>query len=655
MEDGNKQNITISVRRLVEFILSSGNLDNREGRRDALDAMQQGSRLHKKIQKSMGVGYSAEVPLSITVEEQRDGTDFSLCIEGRADGIFTNDDGITVIDEIKGVYREVSRIEEPVPVHRAQAMCYAYMYLMGNKKAEKTDAVAAEARAEKSDAMAAKAGEEQSDVAVAEALTTENGEPIQIGIRLTYSNLESDTTRYFEEIHTYESLRTWFTDLTHEYFKWAAWQYHWNERRNESIKKLQFPFEYRPGQKDLVSGVYRTILRKKKLFIEAPTGVGKTISTVFPTVKSMGEGLTEKIFYVTAKTITRTVAEETFRILDSQGLAFKLVTLTAKDKVCVLDKPDCNPDSCERACGHYDRVNDAVFDLLTNETGISRDLILAYAEKHCVCPFEMCLDVTLWADGVICDYNYVFDPNVYLRRFFANEEPRDYCFLIDEAHNLVERAREMYSATLIKQSFLDIKRMVKESNQSFVRCLEQCNTDLLRMKRECDECEVLAEIDGFALHLMKLMTEFDEFLQERINPADKEQILLFYLDVRHFLHMYELLDDNYIIFADYNEEEQFRLRLMCMDPSKNLKTCLEKGRSAVFFSATLLPISYYREQLGGEAEDYAIYAPSPFLPERRLLMIGKDVSTKYTRRGVGVTSSALPASVFLRARICVTP
>ncbi len=584
--------IKISVRNLVEFILRSGDLDNREGRRDAMDAMQQGSKLHRKLQKSMGSGYQAEVPLSLTVTEHSGGTEFELCIEGRADGIFSGEDGI-LIDEIKGVYREINRIEAPVPVHRAQAMCYACMY------------------------------------------AREKGPEIiknRIGIRLTYCNLESEAVKYFEEMFEVQELDAWFERLTEEYCKWAAWQYHWRISRDESIRSLTFPFPYRQGQKELVTGVYRTILRKKKLFIEAPTGVGKTISTVFPAVKSMAEGLTEKIFYTTAKTITRTVAEDAFRILREQGMKFMLVTLTAKEKICILEKPDCNPVACERAHGHYDRVNDAVFDMLSHETEISRELISRYAEKHCVCPFEMCLDVTLWADGIICDYNYIFDPNVFLRRFFMNEKPQDYVFLIDEAHNLVERAREMYSAALYKQTFLEIKRLVKEKNKKFTKLLELCNTDLLQMKRSCDECEVFADIDGFAVHLMRMMTEFDEFLQERLDPAEKENIFRFYLDVRHFLHMYELLDENYLIFADYDEEEKFRLRLMCMDPSKNIKACIEKGRSAVFFSATLLPIQYYRDQLGGGEDDYAVYAPSPFETDKRLLMLAKDVSTKYTRR-----------------------
>lgn len=599
------KNIRISVRSLVEFILRSGDLDNTKDRSDP-DAMQAGGRLHRKLQKQMGANYSAEVPLSITVPVIREDISFELTIEGRADGIISNNtirDDFSVlvfeegeetppeitIDEIKGVYLDLTHLTEPIGVHRAQAMCYAYIYAT-------------------------------------------KYEHQRIGIQMTYCNLETETLKYFQETLTYKELSQWFDHLVDEYAKWAVWQLKWTDQRNAAIKALDFPFLYREGQKDLVTGVYKTVLRKKKLFIEAPTGVGKTISTVFPTVKAMGEGIVEKIFYLTAKTITRTVAEDTFRLLGSSGLDLKTVTITAKEKVCILDKPDCNPGACPRAKGYFDRVNDAVYDLLTNENDISREHIISYAKKHCVCPFEMGLDVTLWSDAIICDYNYVFDPNVYLRRFFMNDKQCDYVFLIDEAHNLVDRAREMYSAVLYKEDFLEVKRLIKDKSAKLAKHLENCNSDLLKLRRDCDEFEVLENVDGFVMHLISLMTEYETFLQEGFITEGKEEILRLYMDIRHFLSMYELHDDNYTIYTDY-EEERFRMKLQCMDPSKNLLACLDKGRSAVLFSATLLPINYYMEQLGGKKEeDYAVYAPSSFLPENRLIMIGNDVSTKYTRR-----------------------
>lgn len=579
--------VKISVRNLVEFIFRSGDLDNRHGGRREADAMQEGSRIHRKIQKQMGASYTAEVPLSITLPVTKGDTEFLLVVEGRADGIIKED--MVTIDEIKGMYMDLEYLPEPVPVHKAQAMCYAYIYALQNEL----------------------------DI---------------IGIRMTYCNLDTEDKKYFEETLEFSVLSTWFENLIKEYAKWAVWQIEWSRTRNSSIKEIDFPFHYREGQKKLVSDVYITILRSKRLFIEAPTGVGKTISTVFPAIKAMGEGLTGKLFYLTAKTITRTVAEETKQLLTEKGLLLKAVTITAKDKICILDKADCNPDNCPRAKGHFDRVNEAVFDLLVSEDDISREKILYFAEKHNVCPFEMCLDTATWADMIICDYNYVFDPNVYLKRFFQNEKKNDYVFLIDEAHNLVDRAREMYSAVLVKEEILQVKRLVKGKDKDLEKALDTVNNDLLKLKRECDETKEQENVSDLVLHLMHLMSKYEDFLTEHKDFDGKEEVLTTYMNIRHFLGIYDVYNDKYITYTDYTDKGEFFIKLLCMDPSDNLKSRLDKGRSAVFFSATLLPIQYYKEQLGGREEDYAVYAPSPFEKEKRFIAVGRDVSTKYSKR-----------------------
>ncbi|MSS62705.1 ATP-dependent DNA helicase [Velocimicrobium porci] len=582
-----EQLIKISVRNLVEFIMRSGDIDNRIVGIAELDAMQEGSRIHRKIQKSMGRSYQAEVPLSITVPVERDGHHLEFCVEGRADGIIEEED--VTIDEIKAIYMDLDYLKEPIGIHLAQAKCYAYIYA----KKKSLD---------------------------------------KIKVQMTYCNIETEMKKYFVEEYDYKVLEQWFLHLTDEYAKWACWQYEWIQKRNQSVQRTQFPFAYRKGQKELVKGVYRTILRNKNLYIEAPTGVGKTISTVFPTVKAMGEGIVCKIFYLTAKTITRTVAEETFSRLIEEGAELKYVTITAKEKICVMDTCECNPVACERAKGHFDRVNDAVFALLTEQNQITRELILEYSERFCVCPFEMCLDITTWADVVIGDYNYVFDPHVSLKRFFSNEKKNDYVFLIDEAHNLVERARAMYSAVLYKEDILEVRRLVKGYSKTLVKRLDACNLDMLQLKRQCDDCSIVNQTGNFYLHLLRLTSEMEEFLKEFSNFDERETVLLFYFDLRHFMNIYDYIDDNYIVYTDYREDGAFRITLQCMNPSGQIRSCIGKGRSAVFFSATLLPIQYYKEQLGGDSEDYAIYAPSPFSEKQRLLMIGNDVSTKYSRR-----------------------
>ena len=401
------------------------------------------------------------------------------------------------------------------------------------------------------------------------------------------------------------------------------------------MEGVEFPFEYRRGQKEIVAGVYHVIQKKKQLFLQAPTGVGKTMSTVYPSVRAVGAGLAEKIFYLTAKTITRTVAQEAFLLLQEKGVEFKVATITAKEKLCLCDEMECNPQECPYARGHFDRINEAVYELWTTKNHYTRDILQEHARKWQGCPFEMCLDLSVWTDGVICDYNYVFDPNVYLKRFFAEGTKGDYIFLIDEAHNLVDRGRQMYSAALYKEEVLKIRKSLKPYGGKVIRELNRLNQFLLELKRECESYEVLESIGNLPVLLMKVMGELESFLEEPPQPEVGKEALEFYFTVRDFLNICDLLDENYKIYVQNLEDGGFQLRLFCVNPAKNLENCLEKGSCAVFFSATLLPLRYYRRVFSTHEDDYAICAASPFSQERRCLLVGADVSSKYTRRGYG--------------------
>ena len=532
----------------------------------------------------MGSDYQAEVPLK--TEIVCDG--FTLKIEGRADGLIHTKEQV-MVDEIKGVLRELDRVQEPAGIHLAQAKCYASM------------------------------------VAEQEGVD-------EIGVQMTYCQMETEEVKRFQYSYQSNELKVWFDEVIRQYEKWAKFQIEWRKARNASIKGIEFPFPYRKGQRELAVSVYRTILRKKKLFIQAPTGVGKTISTVFPAVKAVGEELGEKIFYLTAKTITRTVAEQAFETLREQNLKFKVITLTAKEKICFCEETSCNPDDCPYAKGHFDRVNDAVYELLMQEDVMSREVLEAQARKHKVCPFEMALDVSTWVDGVICDYNYVFDPDARLRRFFAEGGAGGYLFLIDEAHNLVERGRQMYSAELCKEDFLAVKKLVKGEAPRFAKRLEACNKILLAMKKECENYKVLDNISHFGIQLMNVLSETDRYLEECVDKEVRETVLDFYFQVRSFLNIYDGLDENYVVYTEYQENGRFVLKLFCVNPAANLQKCLDKGNSAVFFSATLLPIQYYKRLLSTEKDNYAVYIDSSFDTKKRLLMNGVDVSTRYTMR-----------------------
>ena len=346
----------------------------------------------------------------------------------------------------------------------------------------------------------------------------------------------------------------------------------------------------------------------------------------------MGAGKASKVFYLTAKTITRTVAEEAFRILRSRGLVFTAVTITAKEKLCPMEKAECNPEACPYAKGHFDRVNEAVFDILHLEQEMDRETVLRYAEKYRVCPFEFCLDISSWTDGIICDYNYVFDPNVRLKRYFADGASGDYLFLVDEAHNLVSRAREMYSASVYKEDFLEVKRIIKGKSPRLERQLDRCNKLLLSMKRECGDWQLLEDVTGLAAGIMTAFSYMETFMEEFPEFPERETVLDFYFCLRDFLNVYEELDGHYRIYEENREDGSFLVRLFCVDPSRLLSRCMDQGASTILFSATLLPVRYYKTLLSGNQEDYAVYVNSPFPEENRLLMVAEDVSSRYTRR-----------------------
>ena len=602
--------VHLSVRSLVEFIYRNGDLDNRSRTSPEL-AMREGNRIHRMLQKKGGPGYHAEVGLQWRYQTGR----FDICLEGRADGImedyvpeevhrmqeelplFSEEYGLmeapqplTYIDEIKSTYRKLSRIKEPYLEHLAQAKCYAYIVAM------------------------------EDDLE-------------QVGVRVTYYNIKDQDIIYFHQVYHKEALVEWFEATMQECQKWLDYSYDWKHVKMPSIQEISFPYAYREGQKELASYVYQTIYHEKKLFLEAPTGVGKTLSTVFPAVKAVGQGLSEKIFYLTAKTITRTVAEEAFGLLREKGLKFKDIVITAKEKICSNETCDCNPAVCPLAKGHFDRVNACLYALITEEKRFGREVIERYAQEYQVCPYELSLDVSLFADAVICDYNYVFDPHVYLRRYFSGDNAGKYIFLIDEAHNLLDRGREMYSATLVKEQVLELKRLLKDYDKDIAKQLEKLNKSLLARKKQSNGLTIFEDAEEVYQAAEELKTLLDTYINNNNDSPVMDEITDFYFELAHFIDIYEDLDDRYVIYGHLRENGDYLLKLLNVDTSANLNKRLEQARSTILFSATLLPIQYYKELLGGEKEDYEVYAHSVFPTENRGLFIARDVTSKYTRRG----------------------
>lgn len=597
--------ISISVRQLVEFLLRSGDIDNTSQGRSSLDSMQAGSRIHKKIQKAAGSSYEAEVRMSVTVPYEN----FEVCVEGRADGIITGKSGITV-DEIKGTWRNLDTLKGPNPVHLAQAKCYAYMVLSKEELPE-------------------------------------------ISVQVTYANLETEAVRRFIQIYTAEEITAWFKELMAEYGKWAEMEVSWQQVRTDSIAQMSFPFEYREGQEDLIVRCREAYDEGRFLFLEAPTGCGKTITTLYPAIEKLGEGSVRRIFYLTAKTITRTVAADTLNILRRNALRIKSIVLTAKEKICILKEPDCNPKACKAAGGHYDRINDALFDCLTSNEELSREVIEEYAAKHNVCPFEFSLDLSLFADVIVGDYNYVYDPHVYLRRFFAEGSAEKYLFLTDEAHNLVDRAREMYSASLVKEDMQSLAGIIRDECEGHARpqiplkhaeriaeALDQAAAAFLLVKRRCDEGSFVYENEDEFAPQLKALTRFTSVVRKYLEEEEKKKthgklhkaVLNYYFDVSHFQEMWELRGDEYKLYARITEDEKFEVKLLCRNPGRLLRNCHLRAVGGVLFSATLFPMDYYKELLGGSERDVSVLAKSIFPEKNRRILVARDVTSRFDDR-----------------------
>ncbi len=583
------QLLKTSVRELVSFVLRSGDLVS--GGFASASRLVEGTRGHQQVQRTRPAHYQAEVAVSHRVEVD----DLALEINGRIDGLLV-EDGIVLVEEIKTTEGELDPEAPDVPTHWAQAKVYAYILAV------------------------------QNDLE-------------RIDVQLTYVQLE--TLESHEDRRTFEldELAAFFEDLVNRYLHWARIYHQWCAERDKSVESLEFPFaSYRPGQRELAVATYRTIEGEGRAFTQAPTGIGKTVSTLFPAVKALGLGHAEKLFYLTAKTVGRIVVEKTVEDLRGGGAQLKSLTLTARDKICF--KPNggsrCDADECPFAIGYYDRINDALEDIFQQDA-FTRPLIEEYAQKHSVCPFEFSLDLSLWSDIVICDYNYVFDPRAHLKRFFADGGGR-YAFLIDEAHNLVDRAREMFSAELYKSEILGLKRLVNKDQPALGKSLGAINRYFLKLGKKVEK-----EGDGKTWVDPKLPVGLLPLLDKFLKEAEKilarggallyaDELIEFYFAALGFTRIAELFDDYYTTYAEKSNKE-VRLRLYNIDPAKNIAEALKRGSAAVFFSATLTPLDYFRQILGGAEGDTLLSLASPFPRDNLRLLLADQIETTYKKRG----------------------
>lgn len=586
--------IKISVRHLVEFVLRSGDL---KAAFTGSSRMVDGGKIHRKIQQAQGGEYQPEVSLSINVE--RPGV--MLQIGGRADGVIvTRDDAgkeQVTVDEIKSVTTELGMIEAGHnPQYWAQAKCYAYIYATQHELAE-------------------------------------------IGIQISYCQAVTLEIKTFRQRYVADELAMFFDGLVTQYVRWAEQAALWREVRDTAARRIEFPFAaFRDGQRKLAVAVYKTLSLGRKLYAQAPTGTGKTMATIFPAVKALGAGYIERIFFLTAKTVTRQLAEEAFGRLRQAGLRFKTVTITAKEKICFVPGAACAPEECPYARGYYDRIGQALNDCWGLEA-FTREVIEQQARRHMLCPFEFTLDLALWADAIICDYNYVFDPGVYLKRFL-DENDVENCLLVDEAHNLVDRAREMFSAEITKQTFIKLKKKIKDKLPGLAKAAGKINSFFVKSGKLCVEKSAVGQPDYCVREeklseLLPLLRKFAVIAEEWLasnEPSDfRDELLDIYFDVHAFLRTAEMFDERYVTYAE-KDEKDVKIKHFCIDPSYLLRLALTRVRTTVFFSATLTPLDYFHEMLGGNEEDGKIAVASPFAQDNLCLLIADNISTTYKTR-----------------------
>ena len=578
------KDIVLSVHGLVDFLLRSGNIDNRIFNNAS---MAEGTRIHLRYQQIQNNNYISEEELSCEVIVD----DFRFLLSGRADGIIIGKK-FPIIDEIKSTVIELEKFyEENKNWHLGQAKVYAYMYAKEN------------------------------------SLDT-------MGVRLTYISQKDDEDKLLMNFtYSFLELEEYVTNLCVDYLSFYRMIDTHKNQVKISSDALEFPYgNYRTGQRELAKYVYGTILNEDTLFIEAPTGIGKTISTLFPAIKSIAKCGSEKIFYLSAKAMAKDVAFDASKLMISKGLDAKVIKLNSKEKMCFTGEHRCNPDECPFAIGYYDKLRNILTEIVQNESVINDEIINTYANRYQVCPFELQLDVSLFCDIVICDYNYLFDPIVYLKRYFELSKT-NYVALIDETHNLVDRSREMYSTSLNLEEFLEVQKKFRRfKHTKFKRSLKKIIVYLSDIK-DCDD-EYMIQEDDFDPYFYELLMNYFRQCQDILKNFPEVNYDIFidnFRNVNRFLKISEFIKKGFITYYQ-KENDNLIAHIKCVDSSNLVKDTLRKLKSSIFFSATLTPIDYYVKCLGGNDDTPIMKLESPFPKENCLTIVRTDISTRYKDR-----------------------
>ena len=596
--------LTLSVHQLVDFLLRTGDIDNRVFNRSS---MTEGSRLHSVYQAKQSSNYLAEFPLkmSFNVDE------VNIVLEGRADGIIKRSETEYIIDEIKTTVEDLKVFhDDNLEWHLGQAKCYAYMFA------------------------------KQTNLEF-------------IGIKLTYIRQGKEKEQLIDS-YTFNilELEQFVVKLLNEYLAFYNIIFNKIAKRNESIEALKFPFsKFRQGQRDLAKYTYAMAKKRGRLFAEAPTGIGKTISTVFPFVKALKDDDNSKIFYLTAKTSGREAAHQAVKLLKENGLSLGDIMITAKDKICFCKGQACNPEECPYAKGYYNKIQTVLRYAILNYDDFDLQTITQLAYENQICPFELELDLSLFMDVIICDYNYVFDPISYMKRYF-DEDTSSFLVLVDEAHNLVDRSRDMYSASLSYKQFLEARKSVCHSK------LHKLKLAMSKMSKMFKEYLINPKdgnyiLDEFYDYTYKTISSFITTMQDINKNENKEmskELLEFYLEVNRFSKILEFYNDHFICYYEINKDELI-LHISCLDASSFLHSSLRRLRGSVLFSATLSPIEYYVDMLGGKKEDAQLILPSPFPVDNLKIIIAPKVSIRYKNRDSSYQQVADYIKAFVKNKV----
>ena len=546
--------INKAIKEIVGYVYQSGDLNTEYF---AGNRMQIGTEAHQVIQKK----YEKDeceviVAHSMTVGEHE------VTMSGRMD-LLLKRDSHWIVGEIKSTTRNLdSIVAGDRPSHYAQAKFYAYILLI------------------------------------------KNPELAEITVRLIYCDLDGEQTREFDEVYGREELEDFVTKTLAIYLEWVVVLVNSQNEKLKTAKALAFPFgDFRKYQRELSGAVFTCIKERKNLLLRAPTGIGKTMATIFPSLKATSDS-EQKIFYLTAKTLGRTVAEKAFEICNEAGLRAKVTTITAKEKVCFMDETRCDPKFCPYAKGHFDREREAVRDLFMSEFLFNRETVEAYARKHEVCPFEFSLSMASISDAVIGDYNYLFDPRAYLRRFF--EEPSSHIVLIDEAHNLYDRACDMFSASLSWDEISHLQGLFKSFHPPLGKALELLKMTFKSYRKELveDGFNVRFDID-LDVKLLKQVENtqniLEKYLRQNHDEADRSLLINFYFELMQFCRIAEYYTASFRMQITAFDDD-FQIAITCLDPGEHLAARLENVESAVLFSATLHPLDYFHSVLLNERQ-----------------------------------------------------